>query len=308
MRPLQKANRCEGIGDTGRMRVLLTGATGYIGAVVGEELTGTGRDVLAIARSDAGAARLRSAGYEVAEADLHDSARLAELAGQADAVVHVAATQDRDMAAVDRAAARAFLDALAGTGKPFLYTSGCWVYGSAPAERVLDEDSPTDPVSVYAWRPPLEAELLAAAPAVRTIVIRPGMVYGRGGGPLNQFAEMAAGGRPRHVGDGENHWTLVHVDDLASLYLAALEAAPAGTLWNGVHGEPLRVRELAVAATAGRGFAEGPVAWPVAGAAAEIGPAVAEALTRDHRISGERAHRLLAWNPPPRQPLDELRA
>lgn len=289
------------------MRVLLTGATGYIGAVVGEALAGSGRDVLAIARSDTAAARLRSAGYEVASGDLHDVSRLAGLAGRSDAVVHVAATQDRDMAAVDRAVTDAILEALAGSGKPFLYTSGCWVYGSAPADGLLDEDSPTDPVPVYAWRPPLEAELLAASPDVRTIVIRPGMVYGRGGGPLNQFAEMAAGGRPRYVGDGENHWTLVHVDDLAALYLLALDAAPAGTLWNAVHGEPLAVRELAAAATAGRGFAEAPTAWPVAAAAAEIGPAVAEALTRDHRISGERAHRLLDWDPPPRRPLDELR-
>jgi nucleoside-diphosphate-sugar epimerase len=288
------------------MRVLLTGGTGYIGAVVAESLAAAGRDVLAIARSDDAAARLTSAGHEPVSADLRDAARLADLAGRADAVVHVAATQDRDMAEVDTAVTHAFLDALAGSGKPFLYTSGCWVYGSAPVGRLLDEDSPTDPVPVYAWRPPLEAELRAAAPDVGTIVIRPGMVYGRGGGPLNQFAEMAADGHPRHVGDGDNHWTLVHVDDLAALYLLALEVAPAGTLWNAMHGEPVRVRELAAAATAGGGFAGAPVAWPVDEAAAELGPAVAEALTRDHRISGERAHRLLGWDPPSRQPLDEL--
>ena len=288
------------------MRVLLTGGTGYIGAVVAESLAAAGWDVLAITRNDAGAARLRSAGHEPVSGDLRDAARLADLAGRANAVVHVAATQDRDMAEVDTAVTHALLDALAGSGKPLLYTSGCWVYGSAPAGTLLDEDSPTDPVPVYAWRPPLEAELLAAAPDVRTIVIRPGMVYGRGGGPLNQFAEMAADGRPRHVGDGENHWTLVHVDDLAALYVVALEMAPPGTLWNAVHGDPVRVRELAAAATAGGGFAGGPVAWPVDEAAAELGPGVAEALTRDHRISGERAHRLLGWHPPPRQPLDEL--
>ncbi|HEU0193433.1 MAG TPA: NAD-dependent epimerase/dehydratase family protein [Gaiellales bacterium] len=288
------------------MRVLLTGGTGYIGAAVAESLSGSGWDVLAIARNDAGAARLRSAGHEPVSANLHDPARLADLAAGADAVVHVAATQDRDMAEVDTAVTHAFLDALAGTGKPLLYTSGCWVYGSAPTGGLLDEDSPTDPVLVYAWRPPLEAELVAAAPEVRTVVIRPGMVYGRGGGPLNQFAAMAADGHPRHVGDGENHWTLVHVDDLAELYLLALESAPAGTLWNAMHGPPIRVRELAAAATAGGGFAGGPVAWPVDEAAAELGPAVAEALTRDHRISGERAHRLLGWDPTRRQPLDEL--
>jgi nucleoside-diphosphate-sugar epimerase len=202
------------------------------------------------------------------------------------------------MAASEQAAVRAFLGALAGSGKPFIYTSGVWVYGSAPPGQLLDEDSATDAVAIYAWRPALESEVLAAAGAgVRAIVIRPMMVYGRGGGPLNQFAEMAIDGVPRYVGDGTNHWTLVHVDDLATLYVLALERAPAGTLVNAAAGEPVRVRDLALAATVGAGFARPPVAWPQAEAAVELGDDVAEALTRDHRVSGERARRLLGWRP-----------
>ena len=120
---------------------------------------------------------------------------------------------------------------LRGSDAPFIFTSGVWVYGSAPPGRLLNEDSPTDPVATFAWRPALESEVIAAAgDGVRTVVIRPGMVYGRGGGPLNQFAAMAEGGVPRYVGDGENHWSLVHVDDLAELYGLAVERAPAGTL------------------------------------------------------------------------------
>jgi len=177
-----------------------------------------------------------------------------------------------------------------------------------PPGRLLDEHSPPDPVDTFAWRPALEAKVIAAgATAVRTVVIRPGMVYGRGGGPLNQFADMAAGGIPRYVGAGTNHWTLVHVDDLAELCALALERAPAGTLVNGVVGPPQRVRDLAEAATAGAGFEAPPTPWPAAEAATELGEVAAEAVTRDHRICGERARMLLGWEPPPRSPLDEPR-
>ena len=290
------------------MRILLTGATGYIGAVVAESLARRGHTVVGTARTDAAEATLRAAGHEAVRADLHDPDGLARAASGCDAVVHTAATQDEGMGPAEQAAVRAILRALEGSGAPFISTSGVWVYGSAPPGQLLDEDSPTDPVATFAWRPSLESEVVAAAAdGVRTAVIRPGMVYGRGGGPLNQFAAMADAGVPRYVGDGANHWTLVHVDDLAELYALAVERAPAGTLVNGVIGPPLRVRDLAEAAAAGAGL-PAPRPWPVAEAVLELGPEDADGVTRDHRISGERARALLGWEPPPRSPLDELRS
>ncbi|HSD02458.1 MAG TPA: NAD-dependent epimerase/dehydratase family protein [Gaiellales bacterium] len=291
------------------MRILVTGATGYIGAVVSETLSARGHTVVGTARSPAAEAELAARGYEIARADLLEPESLARAAAACDAVVHTAATQDEDMGPAEQAAVRAMLAGLAGSGKAFVYTSGVWVYGSAPPGRVMDEDTPPDPVALFAWRPALEAEVIAAAArGVRTIVIRPGMVYGRGGGPCNQFAAMAEDGVPRYVGDGQNHWSLVHVDDLAELYALAIERAPAGTLVNGVAGPPLRVRDLAEAAAAGAGFEAAPVAWPVTEAAVELGAEDADGVTRDHRISGERARALLGWAPAPRSPLDELRS
>ena len=290
------------------MRVLVTGATGYIGAVVAETLAARGHTVAGTARSAAAESRLAACGYETVRADLRDPETLGRAAAACDAVVHTAATQDEEMGSVEQAAVRAMLAALAGSGSAFVCTSGVWVYGSAPPGRVLDEDTPPDPVALFAWRPALETEVLAAAATgVRTIVIRPGMVYGRGGGPCNQFAAMAEDGVPRYVGDGENHWSLVHVDDLAELYALAVARAPAGTLVNGVIGPPLRVRDLAEAAAEGAGFEAAPVAWPVTEAAVELGVDDADGVTRDHRISGERARTLLGWAPPARSPLDELR-
>jgi len=290
------------------VRILLTGATGYIGAAVAESLARRGHTVVGTARTDDAEAALGAHGYAPVRADLHDPGGLARAAEGCDAIIHAAATRDDDMGPAEQAAVRAMLAAVRGTDAPFVYTSGVWVYGSAPPGRLLDEDSPTDPVATFAWRPGLESEVVAAAAdGVRTVVIRPGMVYGRGGGPLNQFAAMADAGVPRYVGDGENHWTLVHVDDLADLYALAIERAPAGTLVNGVVGPPLRVRDMAEAATAGAGFVVPPAPWPVAEATAELGPEDADGVTRDHRISGERARTLLGWEPSPRSPLAELR-
>lgn len=291
------------------MRIFLTGATGYIGAVVAERLARHGHSVACTCRTADAEAALRARGHETLLVDLRDPDGLGRAVSGYDAVVHTAATQDEDMGPVEHAAVRAILKGLRGSDAPFIFTSGVWVYGSAPPGRLLNEDSPTDPVATFAWRPALESKVVAAAgDGVRTVVIRPGMVYGRGGGPLNQFAAMAEGGVPRYVGDGANHWSLVHVDDLAELYGLAVERAPAGTLVNGVVGPPLRVKDMADAATAGAGFEVPPAPWPVADAAAELGPEDADGVTRDHRISGERARTLLGWEPPSRSPLAELRS
>ena len=182
---------------------------------------------------------------------------------------------------------------LLDAGTPLVFTSGVWVYGSAPPGEVLDEDSEPDPVRIYAWRPALEREVLDAG----GIVIRPGMVYGRGGGPMNQFAEMAdEHGVPRHVGDGRNHWSIVHVDDLADLYRILVEDAPAGTLVNGITGDPVEVRDLAAAACDGRRrAAAGRVAARRGGARARLhdgrGP---DPRPPDQRCAGARAPRVAA--------------
>jgi nucleoside-diphosphate-sugar epimerase len=282
------------------MRVLLTGATGYIGTTVAEVLGRAGHHVVGTARSDEAAAVLDGRGIEPVRADLRSPETLEAPARSADAVVHTAATQEDDMGPAERAATGVLLS----TGTPLVFTSGVWVYGGAPPGEMLDEDSEPDPVRIYSWRPAVERQVLDAG----GMVIRPRMVYGRGGGPMNQFTEMAdEHGTPRHVGDGSNHWSIVHVDDLAELYRLVLEGAPPGTLVNGITGDPLEVRELAAAACEGAG-APAPVGWQRDDAVHELGHTMAEALTRNHRISGARARELLEWRPAPRSPLDELRS
>jgi nucleoside-diphosphate-sugar epimerase len=283
------------------MRVFVTGATGYVGRAVAEALRAAGHGVAGLARSDEAAARLEAAGCAALRGSLADADVLARGAREADAVIHLAATGGADQAAVDTAAVHAVLDALVGSGKPFLYTSGIWVLGPT-GDAVADEDAPANPAALVAWRPAVERAVVdAAARGIRSVVIRPGVVYGRGGGTPGGF--IAAGrkkGVVRYVGDGRQRWPFVHVDDVADLYVLALDA-PAGTVLNAA-GPSLPVREVAEAAARATGArAE---AWPLEDARARLGP-YADALALDQQVSAERA-RALGWRPSRPSVLEEV--
>lgn len=283
------------------MRVFVTGATGYVGAAVAEALLGAGHAITGLARSEDAARRLESAGCAVLRGSLGDTDALGRGARDADAVIHVAATGAADQAETDVAAVDALLAALAGSGAPFLYTSGLWVLG-ATGNAVADEDAPADAAEIVAWRPAVERRVVeAAGQGVRTVVIRPGVVYGRGGGTPGTF--VASGRRKgvvRYVGDGAQRWPMVHTDDLAELYVLAL-AAPAGTVLNAA-GASVPAREVAEAAARASGArAE---AWPLADARARLGP-YADALALDQQVSAERA-RALGWRPSRPSVLEDL--
>jgi nucleoside-diphosphate-sugar epimerase len=287
------------------MQVFLTGATGYIGSAVAESLTKAGYAVVGLARSDDQARLLAAKGLGAHRGDLRDPASLAEGARHADAVVHMALAAATDAGEVDRAAVEAIVAALSQFNRPFVYTSGCWVVGNT-GDKVADEDTPVAPTPLVAWRPANERLVLdAARHGVQGIVLRPAMVYGRGGGLVTAFVQSAREhGAARVIGNGENRWTFVHLDDLADLYVRALQAA-AGTLLFAAHGAAVRVREVAEAASRAAG-AEGKVETvPIEEARKTMG-SFADALALDQQISGERAQRVLGWRPEGRSVLEEL--
>jgi len=285
------------------MQVFLTGASGYIGGAVADRLRAAGHDVSGLARSEAAAAKLTAAGIRPIRGDFAVPATVAEAARGADAVISLATTYNP---AVDGPAVDAILDALAGSDKPFLYTSGIWSHGNTGG-AVVDESSSPRPAAIVAWRQAVEDRVRAGAKrGIRTVVIRPAMVYGRGGGILAGFVESARKeGAARYVGTGENRWPFVHVDDLADLYLLALERAPAGSLWLAVDGPSLPVREVAAAASRGAGKAGRTVATPLEEARRELGP-YADALALDQQASGQRARDLLGWRPHRPNALEDL--
>lgn len=276
------------------MRVFVTGASGYIGSAVAERLRAAGHEVSGLARSERAAERLRRAGVHPIPGDLSDPASVAAGARAADAVIHLATTYDP---AVDGPAVDAVLDALAGSDRPVVYTSGIWQHGDTGG-AVVDEETPPRPVPLIAWRQAVEDRVREAARrGIRTVVIRPAMVYGRGGGIPAGFVESARKeGAARYVGTGENRWPFVHVDDLADLYLLALERAPAGSLFLGVAGPAYRVRDVAAAASRGAGAGGRAVSWPLEEARKTLG-AYADALVLDQQASGRRAEELLGWRP-----------
>jgi nucleoside-diphosphate-sugar epimerase len=290
------------------MRVLVTGATGLIGGAVARRFAAAGHDVVGLARSEASAAKLAGLGYQTAYGDLEDTGSITNAVQSVDAVVHAASPNDQNSAAYDEAATRAIIDALRGTSKRFLYTSGCFLYG-ATGDTPATEDSPLDPLELVRFRQALEAEMLAAVDdGVHGIILRPAWVYGNHAWTtMMMYGSAQEHGAARYVGNGQNRWTCVHVDDLADLYLLALLKAPAASIFNGAHGAAIPLIDIARAASESAG-AEGRVsAWPLDEARQSLG-GFADAIACDQLVSGERAKRELGWRPSRHSILHELRS
>ena len=108
------------------------------------------------------------------------------------------------------------------------------------------------------------------------------------------------------VGEGENHWPVVHVDDIADLYVRVLEKAAAGSLFHGAERDSVKVRDVALAASAAAGVAGKVSPWPLEEAREKLG-AYADALVLDQRISSEKARKIFGWNPRASGILEDLR-
>jgi nucleoside-diphosphate-sugar epimerase len=273
-----------------KMRLFVTGASGYIGTAVCEKLRAAGHHPVGLARSETSAALLERRGMEVARGDLRDGESLRSAAAACDGAIHLAMDFSPETPQLDRTAVDSILAGLGGSGKPFLYTSGIWVLGNT-GDRGGDETSPLHPPDIVAWRPDNERVVLRAK-GVRGIVIRPAMVYGRQGGFAAAFRTQAlADGVVRFVGDGGNRWPFVHVDDLADLYVLAL-GAPAGSLYFASVGDSVKVKDVARAAARG-GRTE---SIPLEEARRKMGP-MADALVLDQAIASRKAQQELGWQP-----------
>lgn len=273
------------------MKVFLTGATGYIGTAVGEALKAAGHALTGMARNEESAKKLGNRGMTVVQAELTDKETITTVARTCDAVIHMAASNDANMATSDRATVEAILDALSGSGKPFIYTSGVWVLGQTGA---ADETTPTSPLPIVAWRPAHET-LALTAKAMKGMVLRPGIVYGRGGGIPAMWVAAARAGAVQYVGKGDQQWPTVHVEDLADLYLKALAKPAAGAIWHGISGQ-VEVRKLAEAAAKAGGKNATVSSLPLEEARKAMGP-FADALAVNQIISAEKTKQTLGWKP-----------
>ncbi|MET8146539.1 NAD-dependent epimerase/dehydratase family protein [Sphaerisporangium sp. NPDC005288] len=254
------------------MKILIIGATGYIGTRVAAALAGAGHEVVALTRPGAA-----NPPYAAVTADLADPVSLTGAATGFDRVVHAGPPLGAE---VDLAG----VDALLAAGSPVVCTTGAAVLGAG----AVDEDSPPAPHPIAAWRPEVERRVLAAG----GWVIRPGLVYGHGGGLVHGLlaAKAAERGGGVYIGEPGVRWPVVHVDDLSDLYVAVVRSAAPGTVWHGM-AETARLDAIARALGGGRASS-----WPVEEAKAELGP-LADLFTRDQDVSAAKTRELLGWTP-----------
>lgn len=281
------------------MHVVLTGATGLIGSAVLPQLVARGDRVTALVRSDEARRKVEAAGATGALTDFGDVSAIAEAFAQGDAVIHLAAAGD-DAEGFDRRVAEAAVQALGGTGKPYVHTGGVWVYGSGDD---LTEENPYDAPAITAWRLGVIASLEAAD--VVLTVLHPGIVYGDGGAGIPQVLAgqpRGDGGALTTLGSGRQHWTTVHVDDLAALYVAVVSDGSAHGAVLGVSGVNPTVGEMSAALAGGAGV----VAGDPEAAKASLGDGFAEALLLDQQASGAKARTIGGWAPTRPTLLEEL--
>ena len=289
------------------MRVFVTGASGYIGSAVCAAVKKRGHDVVGLARSQQSIDKLKHSGVHPVLGTLGDHNVLCEMTHDADAVIHCAFEQSAQGAALESGALDAMLGSVDTDHEAFIYTSGVWVYGDTGG-KVVDESAPLNPIALVAWRPHHERKVQdAQRHKLRTIIIRPGLVYGGSGGLVAMLVGQAQSGKLAIVGNGHNHWPLVRLDALAELYALAIEEAPADSIYNGTSGESVQYGEIARAAHRIAGGDGNVDTMPLEEARKIMGP-FADALVLDQRVSSAKAQHELGWKPHRPSVLEELAA
>ncbi|HEY1321887.1 MAG TPA: NAD-dependent epimerase/dehydratase family protein [Streptosporangiaceae bacterium] len=287
------------------MKVALTGATGYIGSHVLTELQEHGHEVTALVRGDTQADIVAARGAKAAVVDLYDRPAVAALLEEADGAIHAASPNDATSADLDSAVVDAVIDAFAGTGKPYLHISGAWVYGDNTA---ITEESSFHAPALVAWKEPIERRVLGAT-GMRGAVIVASTAYGDGGGGTPGVLLASPrddAGNLIMIGTGQQHWSTVHVADLADAFRRVLEDGFARGRYVVGNGENPTVAELTEAAAVAVG-APGAVPGSEDEARARLGGYFAEVLLLDQGTDAAKARAELGWYPSHPTLTDEFR-
>jgi nucleoside-diphosphate-sugar epimerase len=280
------------------MRVFVTGATGFIGSAIVQELINAGHQVLGLTRSDVGAKSLIAAGAEVHRGDLEDPESLRSGAANADGVIHCAFDHNFSNFAAncekDRRAIEAMGDALVGSDRPLLITSGTGMGNAAPGQLATE-----DHVNFSHPNPRVASELAGVSVAERGVnvsVVRLPQVHDPvKQGLITPVVQLSREkGVSAYIGDGLNRWPAVHRLDAARLYKLALEKHEAGSRYHAVAEEGVSMREIAE--VIGRGLKV-----PVVSLSPEEAPAhfgwLAMFAGFDMPASSAQTQQRLGWHP-----------
>ena len=281
------------------MRIFVTGASGFVGSPVVEELIGTGHQVLGLARNDAAADALKRMGAEVHRGDLATPESLSAGAQQCDGVIHTAYNHDWSQVAaaaeMDRRAVETLGAALAGSDRPLVITSAI---GLLSPGRPTTEDDAGDPRSLGAVRMPSEEKALAlASESVRSSIIRlPPVVHDRTkqGLVTRMIALARQAGISAYVDGGLNRWPAVHRRDAAQLFRLALEKGGPGSRYHAIAEDGIALR--AIADAIGKLVNVPAVSKTPEEAASHFG-FLAYFVSADFQASSTKTKEALGWNP-----------
>lgn len=279
------------------MRVFLTGGTGYIGSAVLEALLRAGHRVTALVRDPEKAARASARGATPVVGDLSTPSGWTTAVSGVDAIIHTAYEAsprgvEKDREAIDHLVAA--LEADGSAARTFIYTSGVWVLGDTT--RPADEQAALAPAEIVRWRPDHERRALeAGSNGLRTVVVRPGIVYGGARGIVSDLLKDALNGMMRVIGPGKNRWPTVYDRDLADLYVRILQAPEARGIYHANDETDERVNDIVEAIADHLTQRPDIRHMPMPEARRKLG-AYADALALDQRVRSPKAKEL-GWAP-----------
>lgn len=281
------------------MRVFVTGASGYIGNAVAQCFSNAGHHVTGLVRSEEKAQLLKKQEIIPLIGNISMPQTYLRAIKEAEVIVHCAFDNSSNGVKTEGTAISTILEGTrisGATSRTILYTSGVWITGNT-CKAIADESSPQRPIEFVKWRVAIEDRLFQGADRhLKTVILRPGCVYGGRGGMTNPWFESAEKGQVEVVGNGNNHWAMVHYKDLAEAYVLAAEKELSGLVLNVTDDTHYTVKEMAEAAASVSGV-PGDIHFLSENEAYGKYGHLAEGMLIDQHISNQRAKRLLGWKP-----------
>jgi nucleoside-diphosphate-sugar epimerase len=277
------------------MKVALTGATGFIGSHVLTDLRDHGHEVTALVRGQEQAESVAARGAAAVVVDLYGASAVASALSGMDGAIHTASPGDATNADLDSAVVDGAIQAFAGTGRPYVHVSGLWIYGP---NLSISENAAFDAPPLVAWKVPIQTRLVEATEMRGTVLVA-STAYGDGGGGTPRLllsSPRDQAGNLIMLGSGQQHWSTVHVADLADAFRRVLEHDSARGYYIIEDGSGPTVAELTEAAALTLG-APGAVPGSADEARARLGDAFAEVLLLDQDTATTKARDELDWRP-----------